>query len=514
METNFVKKLEKKFPLLIESYVEDYGEKYRDRITDVINNIKFLFYINPSGKDEDLLVVSDTLDRIALFKFLRRLGFSKEELEIDLEDSMLLFKDERVNKFVLSLFNFVYLNSDGDYVDNYKGVYSFLTDDSNYDVLCERMKVLNGLGITNISEEDYPEFKHSDLYKHACNIYGRIAHIALEYAREANHKYCNFRCVYDAIYDKLIELKQECMRGALIELVSILPESDKKIIEENPDFDIEDISASELIFDVSQKDSPMCDFGEGMLESDSLLKEKCSEVYNKIMDALGKFETEYIERASEYIVIDGDTSDLWADDLEDMFDYTLGGFCGYYYDENSYRDFVLINLYSSYMGVDIDNTIDHEIRHAIERVTETSADIKEMCGNRFSLASGDYQIIYLENFNEAYTDFLSASACNRRWRCGDYIFSPQVYVDEEFGMDEDLGSTYSDWFSNLDIIISGYEDIIKESRMQSNNDLLYKLLPLKDWDRVDDLLPMDTLEAKAELRGFAKQMKNNVKHLN
>lgn len=514
MRANFISRLREKFPLLIESYVEDYGEKYRDRITDVINNTKFLFYISPSGDDEDLLMVSDTLDRIALFKFLNRLGFSKEELEIDLKDSLLLFKNKDVNRFVTSLFDFVYLNSDGDYVNNYRGIYSFLADDSNYDILCERMKVLNSLGITNISEEDYCEFKHSDLYKHACAVYSRIAHIALEYARESNYKYNNLETVYDAIYDKLLELKEDYMRRSLVELLPILPEVDRKIIEANPNFNIEDISSAELIFDVSAKDNPMYCFGEGMLESDNLLKENCSDVYSTIMDVLGKFEDLYIEEASKYIVLDGDIKDLWADNLEELFDYELGGFCGLYYDNESYKNFILVNLYTSYKGVDMDNTIDHEIRHAIERSILVSEDIEEMCGNRFSTSDDDYMYIYLENFNEAYTDFLSINACKRRWERGEYIFSPQVYSKEMFGSDEEIGTEYSKWFSNLNIIISGYEDIIRESRMQPNNDLLYELLPLDDQDKIDELLPLDTEESREELRGFAKKMRRNVKHLN
>lgn len=513
MRTNFINKLREKFPLLIESYVEDYGEKYRDRITDVINNTKFLFYINPSGADEDLLIVSDTLDRIALFKFLKRLGFSKEELEIDLKDNMLLFKNKDVNKFVTSLFDFVYLNSNGDYVNNYRGIYSFLTEDSNYDILCERMKVLNRLGIINICEEDYYEFKQSDLYRHLCTVYGRIANIALEYAREANYKYDNFATVYNSIYDKLLELKEKFMRQSLIQLLPILPEVDRKIIEENPNFNIEDIMTAELIFDVSAKNNPMCDFGEGMLESDSLLKEKCRDIYDRIMDVLGKFEDLYIEEASKYMMLDGDIKNLWADELDSLFDYECGGYFSFYYDD-AYKHFIMINLYASYIGMDIDSIIDHEIRHAIESTIKVDEDITQMSGNRFSIIDGDYMCVYLENFNEAYTDFLSIEACKRRWERGEYIFSPQVYSKEMFGSDEEIGTEYSKWFSNLDIIISGYEDIIRESRMQPNNDLLYELLPLDDWDKIDELLPLDTEETKEELRGFAKKMKMNVKHLN
>lgn len=514
MRTNFVNKLREKFPLLIESYVEDYGEKYIDRITDIINNTKFLFYIYPSGKLEDLLSVSDILDRLALFKFLRRLGFTKEELEINSEDCVVLFKNDEVNKFVSVLFDFVYLNSDDDYVNNYKGIYSFLTDDSNYDILCERMKVLNGLGITKVSEQDYLEFKHSDLYKHACDVYRKIARIALECAREANYKYNNFERVYNAIYVKLLKLKEYYMKQCLISLLSILPEADRKIIEENPDFKLEDISCAELIFDISEKDNPMCDFGEGLLESDSLLKEMCNDVYSKINDVLGEFEGKYIEEASKCIVIDGDIKGLWADDLEDMFDEICGGYCNVYYDGETYRNLICINLFSSYGGTEIDNTIDHEIRHAIERFVRVGEEIEEICGNRFSIIEEDYMYVYLENFNEAYTDFLSVNSCQRRWENGEYIFSPQVYTKEEFGSEDDLGSTYSQWFNNLKIIISGYEDIIKESRMKPDNDMLYELLPLEDWDRIDELLPHDTEEARNELRGFAKKMRMNVKHLN
>ncbi len=191
---SFLEILNSKKGLLIDSYVKQYGEEYRNRITNIVNDTNFVFYINPEEKNYIADFVCDKLEVIMTFKFLERIGFNDDYLRTKSNRDTLCFMDENVNKILKSFFGNTHFNCMEKFRNDRCGIYSFLdyenlTMEENFNLLSERIYVLNSLGLINILEKDYYEISNSSLYSKLVDFYRKIALIADEYAKMVECQY-------------------------------------------------------------------------------------------------------------------------------------------------------------------------------------------------------------------------------------------------------------------------------------------------------------------------------------
>lgn len=555
--------IREKTPLLVDSYVEQYGEKYRNIIQKKINDTKFVFYINPEDVEVIEEIISDNLERLATFNFLKRIGATDKELEVNTSNELLPFKDDKITNLLKAFFIKPFFESDFNYINDHLGIYSFLTDGENefehFNILKQRMNVLKKLNLCDVLEKDYLEFECSDLYRHVCEVYKKIAKIAFRYSRAINYECNRIKNLYNRVYDKNIELKIKYIKLMIMDLIDILPNEIQNIIIDNPDYDLETLPGGELLFDFDSLGNTIDIFGPGILESfskecDLFLKEDFSEenpivdcrlnyfkrqginfskkyfmenmeevlekykdvlpsssVIERVTKAREKYEMLYRKEATLNMVLEGDISDLEYEDIEIMFEVTTSGYHKSEYDGDGIRSTVFINPLQTYQGAEMDHLIDHELRHVIEfNYFINGYTIEYKCGNAVSLLTDEgLTDKYFGELNEAYTDKLSIEACEKRWNEGKYIFAPKVYLEERFG-DDYLLSGYLEWIPNLEKVISNHEEIITKTRMDYTNSRFYKVLSFEDWERINELIIEDNV--KDELEEFALKLKRKIKN--
>jgi len=562
MGNTLTKIIREKTSLLVDSYTYQYGEKYRNIIKRKIDNARFVFYVNPEDVDVIEEIVSDNLERLATFHFLKRMGASDKELEVDTTTELLPFKDDRVTNILTAFFDKPFFKSALNFIENHLGIYSFLVEGENafehFNILKERMKMLHKFNLCNIAEKDYLEFEHSELYKYVCIIYKKIAKIALRYSKAINFECNRISNIYNNIYDKNIELKIKYMKLMIKELIDLLPENTQKIILTDFEYELDDLPGGELLFDFDSLGNTIDIFGPGLLESfskesDLFLKGNFSEnnpiidlrleyfkrqgiifsmkyfidnmnkILEKYKDILPstlvtervtkvreKYEMLYSKEAAENMVFEGDVSDLEYEDIEIMFDVMTGGYQKSEYDGDGIRSIVFINPLQTYQGTEMDYLVDHELRHVIEFNYLINGNIVEYkCGNSINaLTDEGITDKHFVEFNEVYTDKLSIEACEKRWDEGKYIFAPKIYLEEKFG-DDYLISGYMDWLPNLKQVVSGCEDVITKTRMDYTNSRLYKLLSFDDLKRINELIVKENVSD--ELGSFSLKLKQRLK---
>lgn len=554
--------IRKKTPLLVDSYASQYGEKYREIIQNKIDNAQFVFYINPEEVDIIEEIISDNLERLATFHFLKRIGATDKELEVDTSNELLPFKDEKVTNLLTTFFGKPFFKSDLGYIESHLGIYSFLIDGEtefeHFNILKERMSVFNKLSLCSIPEEDYLEFEHSELYKYLCNVYNKIANIALRYSKAINYECNRIKNIYNYVYDKNMELKTKYIKLMIEELIDLLPIGTQKTIMSDS-YELDNLIGGELLLDLDSLGNTMDIFGPGLLESFSyesnlfleqdfseenpivdcrlnylkrqgisfskecLMKnmEEILEKYKEVLPSSSitkritktreKYEMLYSKKAALNMVLEGDISDLEYEDIEIMFEVTTSGYHKSEYDGDGVRSIIFINPLQTYQGAEMDHLIDHELRHVIEfNYFINGNTIEYKCGNAISqLTDEGLTDQYFTELNEAYTDKLSIESCEKRWHEGKYIFAPKVYLEERFGNDY-LLSGYLEWIPNLESIISDYEDVITKTRMDYTNSRFYKLLPSEDWKRINELIVEENVNDELEI--FSLKLKRKIKN--
>ena len=132
---DYEKRIRDSFPILIESYVSQYGEKYREHITSTLEKVKFCIYANPYN-------ITKYLDRKEVDDYMKAVLDTCSEIGLDISkitlvDDKMQIRDEKLSLFIETLF--------GD-INTPKGLlafdekYNFL--DAEDFIVQERMKVL------------------------------------------------------------------------------------------------------------------------------------------------------------------------------------------------------------------------------------------------------------------------------------------------------------------------------------------------------------------------------------
>ena len=354
----------------------------------------------------------------------------------------------------------------------------------------------------------------------------------------------------------------------VLELKEFLSNSDQEYILDHPDFKLEDLCSIDLICD----ESCLCDtynsFGVGSLEvfsdifdrellddsaesldKEEIIKERCNylrkcgvyipekvdafllnqimeenkkllpslETILKIQKARWKYEDLYIKEATANMIIESDKDIIIVDDVEDMFDISVGSYCSFLplSLDCDYDITIFINPINSYQLIDMDHLIDHELRHAIESNLYMQRVLTNKCGNKIVYYDVNNEYSDAEHFrmfNEIYTDKLTSMSCMDRWGNGEFIFSPMVYNEDYFGWCH-VGSGYAEWFDNLDILLGDYSEYVFATRMDETNERFYKLLSFEEWLDVDELICDDSVEAREKLKTYSKKIGENIKKI-
>jgi len=102
MFLDYEKVIRENYPILIESYVKQYGEEYREYIVSVLENVKYCFFVTPDG-------IFDYVERKTKEDYIKAILDSFVEVGIDISgiriyEKYLEFEDNNIGDFSLALF--------------------------------------------------------------------------------------------------------------------------------------------------------------------------------------------------------------------------------------------------------------------------------------------------------------------------------------------------------------------------------------------------------------------------
>lgn len=250
------------YPILIESYVKQYGEEYRGRITSILERLKYCFFVTPSNlveyakrkKNEDYMK--------AILDSFSELGINVDDVYIDEES--LEFDDPKIGKLI-SVF-FPNLEDPDKLKEN--GIFSFRSeyDSLEWDnpIITERLKLLEALKKkrTDILDKDYVG---SVEYKSRC-LFMR------QYLKVFERNFDKWVGDYNDILDYAEELDQKSLeigrryeKEYMIALRDNLCENDKRLIDSGKDFVVSDLESYPLYFDLSLVEDDFC-FPDGPID--------------------------------------------------------------------------------------------------------------------------------------------------------------------------------------------------------------------------------------------------------
>ena len=541
------------YPIMIESYVKQYGEEYREHITSVLNRAKYCIFESP-------LTISEYVKRKINEDFMKAildsyvcLGIDISNIKIDEEG--FIFDDKKIGELTVTFFPVI---------DSYekirtRGIFSFNDefDDLEIDhpIFKERIGVLERLNLKD-PEISVEEFIKSDKYKHYCGVFRDALGIILECILcRCSDDYDAYIKYSDELEEKINLISKEYERKYFFKIREYLCDSDKELLDSGRD--VKELRDYYLYFDDTlPKDNYA--FSEGVLEffcdyyTDVLMNKHASKTE----------KDEVIEKRREYLKRNGfdlsllDNIDLYCDWGEIS---CLEGFLpdlGYASECLLRRDLIvteyewmiakacIINGYDlkeldSEVGTIIDSdghscsfdirefdcdnpipiicisplngdyslfdiALDHELRHAIEMsikkkknsyLVKMGTDISEVDFNFDSLKSG------FTNYNERVTQKLSIEACRERWMKGQFIFSDPYSLINTCCI-----SCYDYDIDNLDIIFNPFRDELIHAQISSDFDEIYRVIPKSLLRKVNSNISNHTKRGTKILTGIRDEL--------
>ena len=552
---DYEKIIREHYPMLIESYVRQYGETYRKRITEVLDRAKYCIFVTPSNIKEYVERKSSEDYMKAILETYCELGLDISTFEID-EDG-LIFNDEKLGTLTEALFP----NLTDVEMFKKSGIFAF---DSIYDsldvndpMIVERMKLLEKLNKkdVNVSNEEY--FKSED-YQEGCLGYSTILSILKEKLDYYVDDYSEILAYADEIDSSVSELGHNLEKEYMIGVKKFLSKHDQKLIESG-NFSLTDLECYDLFFDLElEKDDYY--FSEGPIDyfldsyTESLMD---PEVSRKEKDVIVKMRFKYLEHMG-YDTSKLKVSSLFCDwykrddlvkllpkkeDLQEIaaikdelciqFEYECAKLCvinNYdlriddveietILDENGHSCSVnchdekidpkkfscvicLNPFMDSYNLFDI--AIDHELRHAIEMrmkksekriVLKTGCDIATFDKN-FENGRSTYT-----DLNERITQRLSVDATVDRWIRGEFIFSDKYALLTSYPL-----SIYDLDLDNLEIIFEPFREKIIEAQISPNFRKIYETIPKCEMRKINELVTKHDKKTTRKLNAIRSRL--------
>lgn len=543
------------YPMLIESYVRQYGESFRKRIAEVLDRAKYCIFVTPSNIKEYVERKSSEDFIKAILDTYSEIGIDIDSFEID-EDS-LVFNDEKLGVLTGALFPNLTSR------ENFKksGLFSF---DSSYDslgiedeMIIERMVMLEKLNKKdpNISYEEYYNIED---YKDACLGYNYILSVLKEKLNYWVEDYTELLNYADEIDQAVLVIGRELEKQYMISVKDYLSKHDQELINSGC-FSLNDLECYSIFFDKELEDDEYC-FSDGPIDYflDSYTEDLLNpEVSRKEKDVIVKMRFKYLEHRGF------DTSKLKVSDLfcdwykradlvdylpnkEDLksivehkdrfsveFEYKCAKLCvindydlriddveietildedGHSCSVNCHDEKIDPKKFSCVICLNpfmdtynlFDIAIDHELRHAIEMrmkksekriVLKTGCDIA-IFDNKFENGRSLYTDI-----NERITQRLSVDATVDRWLRGEFIFSDKYALLTTYPL-----SVYDLDFDNLDIIFEPFRDKIIQAQISSNFRKMYETIPKCELKRINSIITKHDRNTTRKLNSIKRRL--------
>lgn len=545
------------YPMLIESYVRQYGENYRKRITEVLERAKYCIFVTPSNIKEYVDRKSNEDYMKAILDTYSELGIDISSFEIDEES--LIFNDEKLGAFTEALFP----NLSNVEMFKKSGIFAFdpIYDSLDVDdpMIIERMKMLE-----KVNKKDpnlsYEEYYNSESYQESCLGYSTILSILKDKLDYYVEDYSELLAYADEIDASVLELGRNLEKEYIKGIKKYLSKHDKKLINSG-DFSLTDLECYDMFFDLELVKDDYC-FSEGPIDyfldtyTESLMD---SEVSRKEKDVIVKMRFKYLERMGydtsklkvstlfcdwykrddlvPFLPKKEDLKEIMAikDELSIKFEYECAKLCvinGYdlriddveietILDEDGHscsvnchdekidpKRFSCVICLNPFMDTYnlFDIAVDHELRHAIEMrmkksekriVLKTGCDIATFDKN-FENGRSTYT-----DLNERITQRLSVDATIDRWLRGEFIFSDKFALLTTYPL-----SIYDLDLDNLDIIFEPFKDKIIEGQISPNFRKIYETIPKCEMRKINELVTKHDKNTTRKLNVIKKRLLN------
>lgn len=544
------------YPILIESYVRQYGEEKREHISSVLERAKYCFYVTPVN-------IVEYVNRKTNENYIKAILDSYVELGLDIsgitigEDS-LEFNNSRIGNLSLALFPaLVDLNN-----LEKRGIFTFNSDydflDVNDPITTERMILLEKL---NLKDKNIPnsEYYNGYRYKSNCLFMRQFLNVIKRNIDSRKENFDDLLSYASELEKKVTSIGRHYEKEFLVSIKDFLCEDDRVLIESGKDFNCRDLKDYSLYFDevlaehgFSFSDGPIDFFLD--IYTDTLLDKEASE---KEKQEVIKMRFLYLEKVGfdtsklnindlycDWYEIDelrdflpskerldciSEHKDLFYNkfeykaasaciindyelDQDDALIYTIMDECGhscsiYHRDEDFDLDnfsstICLCPLMDDYNLFDI--AIDHELRHAIEttiKVRGKKLIIKVGCDISKYDFNFDNGVSEFTDLNERITHKLSVEATRERWERGEFIFSDKYALIYSYP-----SSVYDYDFDNLAIILEPFKKKIIDAQISSDANKIYGTIPKQDLRKIDELITVHDEKTTRKLKAISRRL--------
>ena len=534
MFLDYEKIIRDNYPVMVESYVKQYGEKYREHINDVLNRVKYCIYETPVN-------ISEYVNRKMKEDFIKAILDSYMDLGIDIsgikiDDDGLVFENTKVGELTKIFFPII----DDMTKIKQRGIFTFSKefDNLSFDdpIFKERIKVLEKLKLKSV---DIPieEYVKTREYIHNCRVFKKTLSVFSQHIlNRCNDDYSAYVKYAAELENKLNLVAEKYERDYLLKIREFLSEDDKVLLDNGAS--IKELSDYYLYFDDSVKDNVyvfsegvleyFCDFYTELLINKHTKKDMIKEIIDKRIKYLEKrgydvsslnreelccdwsqlsylkgylpdndfvlkclsirdtFQDEYERDIAQACIINDYKINLLDPSIEVIIDsdghsYSFDSMNGNF-DSNHPTPIVCISPLNDIYNL-FDIAIDHELRHAIETtikkneegyLIKVGVDIAEYDLN-FKCIKGGFT-----DYNERVTQKLSLESCRKRWLRGEYIFSDPyalITICDTSCYDYDI--------DNLDIIFEPFREELIESQISSDFDKIYEVIPKKTLSKIN-----------------------------
>ena len=545
------------YPILIESYVKQYGEEYRGRITSVLERLKYCFFVTPSNIAAYVKVKRNEDYIKAILDSFEELGIDTSSASIDFE--VVEFSDEKLAKLV----NIYFPELDNLETYKEKGIFAFREeyDSLEWDnpIIIERLKFLEALNKKrkDILDKDYVG---SYEYKSQCIMTRLMLKVFERNFDKWIGNYDELLSFADELDKKTLEIGRNFEKEYMVSLRDHLSKKDQDLIDSGKDFVVSDLESYGLYFDLDLIKDEFC-FPDGPIDyfhpeyTYNLLDKETSD---KEKDMIIKMRLKYLE-STGFDVSSLNKDDLYCDwyDLDylkeslpskeyvekisklkqekyDLFEYEAakeciindfeldkddseigtiidgdGHSCAIFYrggdiDMENFSNILCLNPFMDTYNL-FDIAIDHEIRHAIEM------RMKWINGNKILLKTGCDLSIFdssLENgqsnftdLNERITQKLSTESSRERWEKGQFIFSDKYALKTKYTC-----SVYDLDLDNLDIIFIPFRDKIVSAQISPCFTKIFETIPKRELEKIDSLICDHSESTTRKLKAIRRRL--------
>lgn len=543
------------YPMLIESYVNQYGEKYRERIVNVLDRIKYCFFVTPSNIEGYVKVKSREDYMKGILDSFLELGLDVSSIRFK-EDCVLECSDPKLSNLLVAFF------PDLSDIENFKkkGLYAFRNEydglDISDDIIKERMILLEKLKMKDESIS-YQDYYNNPKYKSDCLFVKQYLKVFERNINKWVGNYDDLLAYADDLEEDIIGIGRVYEIEFLKAIREILPDEDLKILDSDEEYDVRDLDCYGLFFDLELAfedycftDGPIDHFldyyTEKLLDKDVSFEEKENIVkmrLNYLDDS--EFEIKYddiselfcdwyeIEEFKDFLP-DKDTLNKIVeikDKYAEMFEMECANLCiinDYVVEKDdavigtiTEEDGHSCSLYQRDENLDTDNfscvaclnpfmdtynlfdiAIDHELRHAIEwRIKPTKLGLLTKIGcDVFNFESEEEQECFTD-INERITHKLSVEATRERWENGEFIFSDKYALITDYPC-----SIYDYDFDNLEVIFEPFREKIIEAQISPIFTKIYETIPKKDLRKVNSLITSHDKGSFRKLNSISKRL--------